>query len=323
MFERYTEKARRVIFFARYVASQFGSPYIESEHLLLGLLREAKGLISRFFKYYGWAESISREIQGHTTIREKVSTSVDLPLSNDCKRILAYATEEADGLSHRLIGTEHLLLGLLREQNCFAANLLSERGVTLEAARNQIASQPSPEVGPPPKSPGVPAGYTTHKLLYNSASETVIVELRKLGGMHLSPRRLFIRPKDVDDYEQIGEPSEGVSYESPVTCEKEPLVVFNSMRWYGEKSEWVWTGVYCFNLSTKEVSLCISQGGLRFPERHGRTWIVELFSLSDDARKVCVNVGIETMGSVEYYLAKVDLTDPQLEVVCLLRDTRF
>jgi len=79
MFERYTEKARRVIFFARYEASQFGSPCIETEHLLLGLLREDKALTYRFLRSYGSVESIRREIEGHTTIRNKVSTSIDMP----------------------------------------------------------------------------------------------------------------------------------------------------------------------------------------------------------------------------------------------------
>jgi hypothetical protein len=111
MFERYTEKARRVIFFARYEASQFGSPYIETEHLLLGLLREDKALTNRFLRSHASVESIRKQIEAHTTIREKVSTSVDLPLSNECKRVLAYAAEEAERLGHKHIGTEHLAAG--------------------------------------------------------------------------------------------------------------------------------------------------------------------------------------------------------------------
>src|SRR5437867_445073 len=91
MFERYTERARRVIFFARYEASQFGSTTIETEHLLLGLIREDKNLTNRFLRNHSSIESIRKEIEGRTTIREKVSTSIDLPLSNECKRILAYA----------------------------------------------------------------------------------------------------------------------------------------------------------------------------------------------------------------------------------------
>lgn len=138
MFERYTEKARRVIFFARYEASQFGSPYIETEHLLLGLLREDKALTHRFLSGQAEVESIRQQIEAATTVREKVSTSVDLPLSNEGKRVLAYAAEEAERLAHQHIGTEHLLLGLLREENSFAARLLSERGLSLSAVREQL-----------------------------------------------------------------------------------------------------------------------------------------------------------------------------------------
>jgi ATP-dependent Clp protease ATP-binding subunit ClpC len=128
MFERYTEKARRVIFFARYEASQFGSPCIETEHLLLGLLREIRHLRIAFCApARRWSPFASRS-KAHTTLREKVSTSVDLPLSHECKRVLAYAAEEAERLNHKHIGTEHLLLGLLREEKCFAADILHERG---------------------------------------------------------------------------------------------------------------------------------------------------------------------------------------------------
>lgn len=141
MFERYTEKARRVIFFARYEASQFGSPYIESEHLLLGFLRENKSFATQVIPNLS-AESIREEIERATMRREPTATSVDLPLSNECKRVLAYAAEEAEGFEHKHIGSEHLLLGLLREQNCFAARLLNERGATLELARSLIGQSP-------------------------------------------------------------------------------------------------------------------------------------------------------------------------------------
>src|SRR4029077_5356642 len=139
MFERYTEKARRVIFFARYEASQFGSPYIETEHLLMGLLREDKVLTNRFLHSPGSGEDIRQQIQRATTVREKVSTSLDLPLSNENKRVLAYAAEEAERLSHKNIGTEHLLLGLLREEKSFAAQLLNNRGLRISGVREALA----------------------------------------------------------------------------------------------------------------------------------------------------------------------------------------
>jgi hypothetical protein len=139
MFERYTEKARRVIFFSRYEASRFGSPYIETEHLLLGLLREDKALTSRLLPASASVDSIPKQIEEHTTIREKVSTSVDLPISNEGKRVLAYAAEEADELSDKHIGTEHLLLGLLREKDAYAAHLLNSQGLSLDGARKMLA----------------------------------------------------------------------------------------------------------------------------------------------------------------------------------------
>ncbi len=146
MFERYTEKARRAIFFARYEASQFGSPYIETEHLLLGLVREDEALINRFLNVS--VESIRKKIEADTTIRQKISTSVDLPLSNECKRVLAYGAEEAERLSQEDVGTEHLLLGLLREEKSFAARLLREGGSTLSAIREKLAPS-GQEVGQP------------------------------------------------------------------------------------------------------------------------------------------------------------------------------
>lgn len=142
MLERYTEKARRTIFLGRYEASHFGSPYIESEHLLLGLLREDKSLANTFLHSHGAVESIRKQVEEQTLIREEVSTSVDLPLSNESKCIFAYAAEEADKLSHKLIGTGHLFLGVLRENGRLAAKLLNERGVMLEAAREEISSNP-------------------------------------------------------------------------------------------------------------------------------------------------------------------------------------
>src|SRR6266852_625866 len=137
MLELYTDKARPIIFFARYEASQFGSPFIETEHLLLGIIREDKALINRFLRSH--VASIRKQVESQTTLREKTSTSVDLPLSNESKRVLAYAAEEAERLAHKHIGPEHLLLGLLREKDAFAAQLLNSQGLSLDRAREIVA----------------------------------------------------------------------------------------------------------------------------------------------------------------------------------------
>ncbi len=139
MLERFTEKARRVIFFARYEASQYGSPCIETEHLLLGLVREDKALANRYLRTQGSIESIRKEIEARITIRERISTSIEVPLSAESKRILSYATDEADKLSTKHVGTEHLLLGILREEKCFAAEILLERGLRLNQLREELA----------------------------------------------------------------------------------------------------------------------------------------------------------------------------------------
>jgi len=143
VFERYTEKARRVIFFARYEASQYGSPYIETEHLLLGLMREDKALANRFLRQQGSIESIRKEIEARITIRERISTSVEVPLSAECKRILNMAAEEAERLGHKHVGTEHLLLGILREEKCFGAEILMERGLRLSTLREDSRARPA------------------------------------------------------------------------------------------------------------------------------------------------------------------------------------
>ena len=142
MFERYTENARRVIFFARFEASQVGSPTIETEHLLLGVLREDKALTNRFIHSQATVESIRMRINQHAAIGERIATSVDIPLSEESKRVLAHAAEEAEKLGHKHIGTEHLLLGLLREKKCFAANILEESGLELKQIRDELGREP-------------------------------------------------------------------------------------------------------------------------------------------------------------------------------------
>src|SRR5207249_8363017 len=90
-------------------------------------------------------ESIRKEIEGRTILRERISTSVDLPLSVEAKRVLAFAAEESERLGNRHIGTEHLLLGLLREENSIAAEILYERGLRLSDIRQDLMRQANME----------------------------------------------------------------------------------------------------------------------------------------------------------------------------------
>ena len=117
-----------------------GAAAIEPEHLLLGLFREDRALMARFVgRGPNLLEEIRQEVERQRPGREKFSTSIELPLSPEAKRVLAYARDEGDRLQHRHIGTEHLLLGLLMEEGTLAAEILRERGLRLAAVRDEIA----------------------------------------------------------------------------------------------------------------------------------------------------------------------------------------
>jgi uncharacterized protein YbbC (DUF1343 family) len=150
MFERYTEMARRVIFFARYEASQFGASMIEPEHLLLGLSREDKPLFARFLTDGPQSlESIRGRIERRSPPTAKLPITVELPLAADSKLALVYANEESGRLGDRHIGTEHLLLGLLRMEDSVAAEVLFELGLQIDAARAVLAEEvPAPRFYP-------------------------------------------------------------------------------------------------------------------------------------------------------------------------------
>jgi ATP-dependent Clp protease ATP-binding subunit ClpC len=133
MFERYTEKARRVIFFSRYEASQYGSPYIEVAHLLLGLVREDFPTVSRVSAVEKAA--LQRTIEGLcVNSGQRVATTVDLPLAHPCRRVLSYAAEESGRLGHQHIGPEHLIMGVLLEHGK-EADVLTGLGIGLDRAR--------------------------------------------------------------------------------------------------------------------------------------------------------------------------------------------
>ena len=139
MYERYNEEARRAIFFAVWEARQVASGYIEPEHLLLSLTHDLNNKANQLFSLAAHAESFRRQLGSHASA--KSSTSVDLPLSKAGKRILAYAAQEADKLVSRPIGTEHLLLGLLRENKSTVPPLLATAGISLHSARNRVRQE--------------------------------------------------------------------------------------------------------------------------------------------------------------------------------------
>jgi hypothetical protein len=147
MFERYTEGARRVVFFARYEASQCGSPYIETGHLLLALFREDPKLLRRIAPTLS-RDAVATAVENDLGQRHRLrtSTAVDLPLSNGAKRTLAYAAEEAERLGNLHIGSEHLLLGLLREKQGVAFSLLTDAGTESASVRQILGKGVDPAI---------------------------------------------------------------------------------------------------------------------------------------------------------------------------------
>jgi ATP-dependent Clp protease ATP-binding subunit ClpC len=151
MYERYTEKARRVLFFARYEASVSGTPFIDGRHLLLGLMREDPKVVKLLLKSPSPLAAIRKEIELGFHSAEKISTSVDLPFGEEAKLALHFAAEESQQLKHDSISSGHMLLGLLRAGKS-AAEILRQHGVELEEARKQVdliaASLPTPPLAP-------------------------------------------------------------------------------------------------------------------------------------------------------------------------------
>lgn len=127
MFERYNEKARRVIFYARYFACDLGYRYIEPEHILLAILQEDPDLFRTWLKTDGDYVALKTEVTRKNG--PKAPASVDIPLSQSAKRVLAFAAEKAELLQHRDIRPFHLLAGLLREEETAAAGVLRKYGV--------------------------------------------------------------------------------------------------------------------------------------------------------------------------------------------------
>jgi len=143
MFERFTEKARRVVFFARYEASQYGSSYIDTEHLLLGLWREDPA-IRALLRDTQMDSEVRNEVERSIERGKPLPTSMEIPLSADGKKVLLFAAEEADRLGQRHVGTEHMLLGLLRVKDSVGARIARGRGVLIDEFRERLAKAPQP-----------------------------------------------------------------------------------------------------------------------------------------------------------------------------------
>jgi ATP-dependent Clp protease ATP-binding subunit ClpC len=141
VFEKFSDSARRVLFYARYEASQTGSPHIGTEHLLLGLLKETEDVVREIFARCKVSiPELQAEVEAQIQRGDKVSTSDELPLHESCKKALHFALDEAKKLLHGHVSAEHLLLGLLRHKDSTAGAILHEHGMQLYEVREHVVA---------------------------------------------------------------------------------------------------------------------------------------------------------------------------------------
>ncbi len=154
MWQRFTERARRVILLGQEEASKMNSSHVGTEHLLLGLVRENEGVAAQVLQKMGVSlQRVRQEIEAEVEPSEEGASS-EPKLTPRAKRVLELAADEARRMRHNYIGTEHLLLALLREKDGVAASVLRKLGLNLERARNQVMEYLGPEAPQPEKQGG-------------------------------------------------------------------------------------------------------------------------------------------------------------------------
>jgi len=138
MWQRFTERARKVVFYAQEEAQKFGEGYVSTEHLLLGLVRESDSVAARVLEKLGVSLNRIRAEVEKQLPRGDARPSQDMTLTPRAKRVIDLAYDEARNLNNNYIGTEHLLLGLIREGDGLAGRVLAKLGVELEKARKEV-----------------------------------------------------------------------------------------------------------------------------------------------------------------------------------------
>lgn len=146
MWQRFTERARKVVFFAQEEAQKFGEGYVSTEHLLLGLVRESDSVAARVLEKLGVGLGKIRSEVEKQLPRGESRPSTDMTLTPRAKRVIDLAYDEARNLNNNYIGTEHLLLGLIREGDGLAGRVLARLGVELDRARREVMALQDNEV---------------------------------------------------------------------------------------------------------------------------------------------------------------------------------
>src|ERR671914_565683 len=139
MFERFTDRARKVMALANQEAQRFNHEYIGTEHILLGLVKEGSGVAANVLKNLDIdLRKIRLEVEKLVQSSPETQPIGKLPQTPRAKKVIEYSIEEARNLNHNYVGTEHLLLGLLREQEGVAAQVLMNLGLKLEDVREEV-----------------------------------------------------------------------------------------------------------------------------------------------------------------------------------------
>src|SRR5437588_6692431 len=139
MYERFTDRARKVMQLANQEAQRFNHEYIGTEHILLGLVKEGSGVAANVLKNLDIdLRKIRLEVEKLVKSGPEMVTMGKLPQTPRAKKVIEYAIEEARNLNHNYVGTEHLLLGLLREHDGVAAQVLMNLGLKLEEVREEV-----------------------------------------------------------------------------------------------------------------------------------------------------------------------------------------
>ncbi|RMH12473.1 MAG: AAA family ATPase, partial [Planctomycetota bacterium] len=139
MFERFTDRARKVMALANQEAQRFNHEYIGTEHILLGLVKEGSGVGANVLKNLDVdLRKVRLEVEKLVKAGPEMVTMGKLPQTPRAKKVIEYAIEEARNLNHNYVGTEHLLLGLLREHDGVAAQVLMNLGLKLEEVREEV-----------------------------------------------------------------------------------------------------------------------------------------------------------------------------------------
>src|SRR5256885_4298427 len=139
MYERFTDRARKVMQLANQEAQRFNHEYIGTEHILLGLVKEGSGVAANVLKNLDIdLRRIRLEVEKIVQAGPDMVTMGKLPQTPRAKKVIEYSIEEARNLNHNYVGTEHLLLGLLREQEGVAAQVLMNLGLKLEDVREEV-----------------------------------------------------------------------------------------------------------------------------------------------------------------------------------------